>query len=155
MTEEDKNNNNETNQLSLKDQILVFTNKIIPSSSFSNRFSISSNHTVLSIIIFILFIIFVFISFTVGRYYPNPQSEIIQNLINKALETEKSKYEIIIKEKNNQMTNILIKLNDSQNQVLLTQKELDKIKKQIQNIKPPENEKEIRERLKDLGYETY
>jgi len=97
----------------------------------------------------------VFIGFTYGRYIPDPNSEIIQKLLNDKLSEEKIKYDKIIKDKDEQNKIIQNKLEDSRNINLNYQKEISKLKKQLINIKPPENEKEVRERFKDLGYETY
>lgn len=99
-------------------------------------------------------LIFTFIGFTFGKYNPDPNSQVVQELLSKMLSDEKAKYEQIINEKDTEITKILIKLNDSEAKVISNQKEIAKLKSKINSIKPPENEKEIRQRLKDLGYET-
>jgi len=100
-------------------------------------------------------IIFLTIGFTIGKYNPDPNSKIVTELLNKLLYEDKLKYDQIIKEKDSQISNIQLQLNQSQNINSNYQKEISKLKNQLNNIKPPENENEIRERFKGLGYETY
>ena len=99
-------------------------------------------------------LIFTFIGFTFGKYNPDPNSQVVQNLLSKMLSDEKAKHEQIINEKDAEISKILIKLNDSITVIIENEKEINKLKSKINSIKPPENEKEIRQRLKDLGYET-
>ena len=99
-------------------------------------------------------IIFTFIGFTFGKYNPDPNSQVVQNLLSKMLSDEKAKHEQIINEKDAEISKILIKLNDSITVIIENEKEINKLKSKINSIKPPQNEKEVRDRLKDLGYET-
>lgn len=99
-------------------------------------------------------IIFTFIGFTFGKYNPDPNSQVVQDLLSKMLSDEKAKHEQIINEKDAEISKILIKLNDSITVIIENEKEINKLKSKINSIKPPQNEKEVRDRLKDLGYET-
>ena len=99
-------------------------------------------------------LIFTFIGFTFGKYNPDPNSKVVQDLLSKMLSDEKAKHEQIINEKDTEITKILIKLNDSITVIIENEKEINKLKSKINSIKPPQNEKEVRDRLKDLGYET-
>jgi len=99
-------------------------------------------------------LIFTFIGFTFGKYNPDPNSQVVQDLLSKMLSDEKAKHEQIINEKDAEISKILIKLNDSITVIIENEKEINKLKSKINSIKPPQNEKEVRDRLKDLGYET-
>lgn len=104
-------------------------------------------------------IIFIVISLIVGigigRYYPNKNSEYVKQLINEQVKIEKEKYNLIIEDKDKNINEIKSKLSESKKLNLNYEKEINKLKVQIVNIKTPTNEKEIRERFKRLGYETY
>jgi chorismate mutase len=135
----------------LKDKMLLETKNLKDKVILETK----DSKTKLIIGICIVFIlVFTFIGFTYGRYNPDPNSKVVQELLSKMLSNEKDKYEQIINEKDREITNILIKLNDSIAKTIENEKEIAKLKNKINSIKPPQNEKEIRQRLKDLGYET-
>lgn len=124
----------------LKDKVILVTNN-------------SKTKLIVGICI-VSILVFTFIGFTYGKYNPDPNSQVIQELLSKMLADEKSKYEQIMNQKDTEITNILIKLNDSIAKTIENEKEIAKLKTKINSIKPPQNEKEVRSRLKELGYET-
>ena len=127
------------------------TNKIKENLVYVNK---GSNTRIIVIISIIAIISFTIIGFTYGKYNPDPNSEVVQELLNKMLTDEKLKYEQIINGKDNEINTINKQLELSMSIIQNNKKEITNLKNKIKNIKPPENEKEIRSRLKDLGYET-
>ena len=115
----------------------------------------NSKTTILVLIGVGTIIAFLVIAFTIGKYNPDPNSQVIQELLSKMLSDEKSKYEQIINKKDMEINKINNQLNNSMVIITNNEKEIVKLKNKISSIKPPVNELEIRTRLKDLGYETY
>lgn len=113
-----------------------------------------NNSRIIIVIAIVTIIIFTIIGFTYGRNNPDPNSQIIQELINKMIIDERTKYEQIINKKDTEIESINKQLENSMNIIQDNKKELNKLKNKINNIKPPENEIEIIQRLKELGYET-
>lgn len=99
-------------------------------------------------------IIFTFIGFTYGKYNPDPNSQIVQELLNKMLSDEKLKYEQIINGKDIEINTINKQLELSMDKIKDNEKEIAKLKTKINSIKPPQNISEVKLRLKELGYET-
>ena len=99
-------------------------------------------------------LIFTFIGFTFGKYNPDPNSQIVQELLNKMISDEKLKYEQIINGKDIEINTINNQLELSMNKIKDNEKEISKLKNKINSIKPPTNVNEVKLRLKELGYET-
>jgi len=108
-------------------------------------------------------IVILFIGFTLGKYkydngltqdYVNKLLQEKSEELNKKLVDEKIKYEQLIKDKDQQISSIEMQLNVSQTKNQSYKKEISKLKVQANTIKTPVNAKEVRERLKVLGYET-
>jgi hypothetical protein len=97
--------------------------------------------------IIVAFIAIAIIGFTTGRYNPDPNGAVVMQLIEKMKLEEKAKYD-------EKVLSIQTQLNQSQSINLSYQKEINNLNTKIKNIKVPQDIKEIRERLKVLGYET-
>ena len=113
-----------------------------------------NNSRIIIVISIIAIISFTIIGFTYGKHNPDPNSQVVQELLNKMISDEKIKYEQIINVKDNEINTINKQLELSMSIIQDNKKEITNLKNKIKNIKPPENESEIRSRLKDLGYET-
>ena len=103
----------------------------------------------------VFFILFLFVGFKYGSYHPNPNSEVVQTLLQDLLIKEKEYYEQLINEKDQQILVIQDKLNKSELLIENYKQELKKLNNLVINIKPPSSVGEVRERLRRLGYETY
>lgn len=120
--------------------------------------SLSDTKTKNKLIVFVVgigIIIFLIIGFTVGRYNPDPNSQAVQDLLDKMIKDEKNKYEQTLKEKDVIISNIQDQLNKSQIMNNEYQKEIDSLKVKYEQIVEPKTNQEIRKRLKDMGYVTY
>jgi peptidoglycan hydrolase CwlO-like protein len=115
----------------------------------------NNTRVIIIIVISIIAIIsFAIIGFTYGKYNPDPNSQIVQELLNKMLSDEKLKYEQIINGKDIEINTINKQLELSMDKIKDNEKEIYKLKSKINNIKPPQNISEVKLRLKELGYET-
>ena len=124
----------------IKDKVIVLTS--------------NTNSRVIIVISIIAIISFTIIGFTYGKYNPDPNSQIVQELLNKMLSDEKLKYEQIINGKDIEINTINKQLELSMNKIKDNEKEISKLKNKINSIKPPTNINEVKLRLKELGYET-
>lgn len=113
-----------------------------------------NNSRIIIVAAIITIIIFTLIGFTYGRNNPDTNSHIIQELINRMITDERTKYEEIINKKDTEIESINKQLETSMSIIQDNKKELTKLKSRINNIRIPENENEIKIRLKELGYET-
>lgn len=114
----------------------------------------NNNSRVIIVISIIAIISFTIIGFTYGKYNPDPNGQIVQELLNKMLSDEKLKYEQIINGKDIEINTINKQLELSMNKIKDNEKEISKLKNKINSIKPPTNINEVKLRLKELGYET-
>jgi uncharacterized protein (UPF0335 family) len=105
-------------------------------------------------IVAVALILFLVIGFTYGKYHPDPNSAIIQTLLNEKLATEKEKAAKDIKERDDKIKIIQDQLTKSYTKNSKYVLEIDSLNKQIKNIKPPKDSKEVKAELKGMGYET-
>ena len=102
----------------------------------------------------ILVIAFLFTAYTLGTYHPDPNSAVVQSLLNDKLAAEKEKAAKDIKEREDKIKIIQDQLTQSYAKNSKYVLEIDSLNKQIKNIKPPKDSKEVRAELKGMGYET-
>jgi len=105
-------------------------------------------------IVFIAILIVLVIGFTIGRYNPDPNSQVVKNMINQKLIEERKAFDQSMKEKDDVIASIQDKLNKSNKTYSSYVKSIKDINEQIRNVKEPKNSKETKTRLKELGYET-
>ena len=98
----------------------------------------------------ILLIVFLFIGFTAGSYYP--KGDAVARLVNKQIAAERDRYDKIILEKDAALKDTDKKLSATIENYNILQKELAKLKGAKQNVKPPQNVKELVTRYNALGY---
>jgi nitrogen fixation protein FixH len=114
---------------------------------------LSTNSLVIGLAIFLI-IVFLFVGFTWGKYHPDPNSAVVQTLLNQKLADEKAKAAKDIKERDDKITIIQNQLNQSYTKNSKYVTETTNLNKQIKSIKPPKDSKETKVELKGLGYET-
>jgi len=105
-------------------------------------------------VVIVALILFLAIGFTYGKYHPDPNSAVIQTLLNDKLSAEKEKAAKEIKERDNRITIIQNQLTKSYEKNSKYIVEITNLNKQIKGIKPPKDSKEAKAELKGLGYET-
>ena len=113
-----------------------------------------NNSRIIIVILIIAIFLFTIIGYTYGTHNIDPNSQEVQELLNKMLSDEKLKYEQIINGKDIEINTINNQLELSMNKIKDNEKEISKLKNKINSIKPPTNINEVKLRLKELGYET-
>jgi len=106
------------------------------------------------IILIAMLCLVLFIGFTFGKYHPDPNSELIKELIDQKVQEERLQYEEVLKTKDTQLLDIQSQLNASSNLNLSYIKSINELNSQFKKIQKPKSTNETKKRLKELGYET-
>lgn len=94
------------------------------------------------------------IGITFGKYHPDPNSELIKELIDQKINEEKVAFEQTIKDKDKVIGDIQSQLNASSNLNLSYIKSINELNSKFKKIQKPKSTNETKKRLKELGYET-
>ena len=120
--------------------------------SVATTFVSVNKWTILIIVVFIG--LFLYIGFRYGSYHPDPNNVTVQNMLTKKITDAKTIAEQTIKDKDTQIKTLQDKLNQSYTKNSTYIKQILDLNTQVKNIKSPKNNKETRDRLKAVGYET-
>jgi len=115
----------------------------------------TNKNTIIYVVVGIALIAFLIIGFTAGTYHPDPNSKIVQNLINSQIANEKAKYEQTIKDKDTKIKAIQDQLDKSNQTTKGYEIEIAKLKGKVGKVQKPKTDTETRKRLKEMGYETF
>jgi len=99
-------------------------------------------------------ILFLIIGFTIGKYHPDPNSQAVQDIVNKQLAEDKAAYEQTIKEKNAQLDDLSKQLINSNKIIYIYREQLNNLNVKVANIKPPKTMTEAKTRLRGMKYEV-
>lgn len=106
------------------------------------------------VVVFIALCLVLIIGITFGKYHPDPNSELVKELIEEKIHEEKVIFEQTIKDKDKKLIEIQTKLNESSVINASYIKAITELNSQLKKIQKPKDNKETRKRLKELGYET-
>lgn len=102
----------------------------------------------------VIMLLILFIGFTFGKYHPDPNSELVKELIDQKVKEERTQYEEVLKTKDTQLLDIQSQLNASSALNLSYIKSINELNSQFKKIQKPKSTNETKKRLKELGYET-
>ncbi len=111
-------------------------------------------NTISIIVVIVLLCIVLIIGITFGKYHPDPNSELIKDMIEQKVKEERTQYEEVLKIKDSALLDIQSQLNASSNLNLSYIKSINELNSQFKKIQKPKSTNETKKRLKELGYET-
>jgi len=101
-------------------------------------------------ILIVALIIFVIFAYFAGTF--NPASSAVEKLIDEQVKKEKAKYERVIQERDAWNEQLSTKLVEKEKQYREAQKTIVMLKKEMNNVKPPQSMQETVARANALGY---